>query len=143
MDNNFSFYGMRKSLPEGDYVGKIISFHTQDKVSKAGNNYKTLFAKIEIQSETYILNLSLNPREEGKSTNMLIKQLAEKEGKTADDIIELCNNPQDFFGWAQGKELKVSFNEKGYMDVYDDALDITPTKQAEKGEFVNPDDIPF
>jgi len=134
---NFAFYGERKKLPQGDYEGKIIGFEFREKLSKAGKPYTTLSAKVEIAGQKYFVNLSLDPAEQGKATNNLIKQLALQTGKTEKELIEMCQNPVDFLNFASDKVIQLVSTEKGYLDVW--SPDAPPTKN----EVINPESIPF
>ena len=134
---NFSFYGVRKTLPQGDYEGVIKGFSFQEKTSKAGKPYVTLSAKVEITGQVYFVNLSLDPNEKGKALNKLIMQLSTQTGKTEKELIELCVVPQDFFNIALDKKVQLVSTEKGYLDVWAD------TQETTKNEVINPSDIPF
>lgn len=139
VDPNFTFYGVRKPLQQGQHMATITSFDTKEKISSKGNKYLTLAARVKIEGETHFLNLSLDPNEEGKATNKLIKQLAAKEGKTETELIELCSVPSEFFTFAIGKQIVVEVNEQGYLDV---SSELEPKKEK-LDENVNPNDIPF
>lgn len=140
--SNFSFYGVRRTLPAGLYSGKIIDFSFQEKTSKAGKPYVTLSAKAEIEGQTYFVNLSLDPQEVGKSTNNLIKQLAQQLSKSELELVELCSNPVDFFNIALNKTVMFEATEKGYIDVMgkqDAPVALTGTSN----QVIDPNDIPF
>ena len=138
--STFSFFGMRKTLPQGDYEGKIVDFIFKEMVSKAGKPYTSFSAKVEIAGETHFVNLSLDPTEVGKSTNSLIKQLAVQTGKTEKELIELCQNPVDFFNLAKDKVVHLISTEKGYLDVWSPDA---PPKTVDQSQVINPSDIPF
>lgn len=139
--STFSFFGMRKPLPQGDYEGKIVDFTFKEMVAKSsGKPYTAFSAKVEIAGETHFVNLSLDPTEVGKSTNSLIKQLAVQTGKTEKELIELCQNPVDFFNLAKDKVVHLISTEKGYLDVWSPDA---PTKTVDQSQVINPSDIPF
>lgn len=114
---DFSFFGTRKILPQGEYKGMIVGFFTTQKTSKAGKPYHTLSMKVDIEGQEYVVSMSLNPKEEGKTTNKLIKQLT--LFKPEAEILDLTVNPKDFMDFAVGKPVKlVVDNDKGYFDVF-------------------------
>jgi hypothetical protein len=133
---NFSFYGVKKTLPQGEYEGVIAEFIFAEKTSKAGNPYTTLSVKVDVNGGIFIVNLSLDPKEKGKATNRLIMQLVDQTGKTEQEIIDMCQVPNDFFRLAEGKTIKLTSTEKGYIDVSGDDMPVSK-------EVVNPNDIPF
>lgn len=136
--SNFSFYNVRKTLPQGEYEGKIVDFTFLEKTSRAGNPYTSLSAKVEIGGQNYFVNLSLDPAEKGKATHNLIQQLSIQTGKSMDELLELCANPVDFFNLAKDKVVKLISTEKGYLDVWTE----TPPK-SENTEYVDPSSVPF
>lgn len=139
---NFSFYGMRKTLPEGSYSGKIVDFSFKELVAKSsGKPYTALSARVEIDGQNYFVNLSLDPSEKGKATNNLILQLALQIGKSEKELIELCAVPQDFFDCAKNKTIKLVSTSKGYLDVWNEATPApTPTDPS---QVIDPTAIPF
>ena len=136
---NFAFYGVRKTLPQGDYEGTVKSFSFQEKISKAGKPYVTLSAKVDIAGQLYFVNLSLDPNEKGKALNKFIMQLVPQTGKTEKELIEMCVVPQDFFNVAMEKKIHLISTEKGYLDVWSDEM----PADVKNTEVVNPADIPF
>ena len=100
--NNFTFYGVRKVLPVGEYDAKIV--------------------------------------EKGKATNNLILQLMIQLNKTEQELIDLCQNPVDFFNIAKDKVVKLVSTEKGYLDVKGEAF---PPTSTDPSQVINPNDIPF
>lgn len=127
---NFSFYGVKKTLPVGIYKGKIVEFVFAERISKLNKPYVTLSAKTDIDGQFFFVNLSLDPTEKGKATHNLILQLTKQTEKTEEEIIELCQNPADFLEIAKDKVIDLVSTEKGYIDVM-------------SVETVNPSDIPF
>lgn len=143
---NFSFYGMRKTLPEGNYTGKIIDFSFKELTAKSsGKPYTALSARVEIDGQTYFVNLSLDPGEKGKATNNLILQLALQTGKTEKELIEMCAVPQDFFNCAKDKVIKLVSTAKGYLDVWGGLApgQIEGAVSANPSQVIDPDSIPF
>ena len=139
--NNFTFYGVRKVLPVGEYDAKIVDFTFKELTAKSsGKPYVTLSAKVEIQGAFNYVNLSLDPKEKGKATNNLILQLMIQLNKTEQELIDLCQNPVDFFNIAKDKVVKLVSTEKGYLDVKGEAF---PPTSTDPSQVINPNDIPF
>lgn len=137
---DFYFFGTRKTLPQGEYKGMIVGFFTTQKTSKAGKPYHTLSMKVDIDGQEYVVNMSLNPKEEGKTTNKLIKQLA--LFKPEAEILDLTNNPKEFMDFAVGKPVKlVVDNDKGYFDVFP-ASTAPIALNKPSSQDIDPDSIP-
>ncbi len=143
----FTFFGVRRPLPPGEvYVATIKTFAFQERISKLkGKPYTTLSAKVDINGQLEFLNLALNPKEKDKSLYQLIEQVAIQTGKTVDELVELCAQPELFFELLTGKTVKVKVNERGYLDVYNGSD--TPVAEVEPAKTdinkIDPADVPF
>ncbi len=137
--SNFTFFGVRKTLPQGIYEGVIKDFNFQEKTSKAGKPYVTIAAMVDINGQAYPVQLALDPKEKDKSLYKLIQQLIPQSGMTEQALIDACSNPVEFFNVCLSKKITVVSTEKGYLDVWSkEAMQATPVNQT-----VSPTDIPF
>lgn len=137
--SNFTFFGVRKTLPQGIYEGIIKDFNFQEKTSKAGKPYVTIAVVVEINNQNYPVQLALDPKEKDKSLYKLIQQLIPQSGMTEEALIEACANPVEFFNICLSKKITVVSTEKGYLDVWSkESVQATPSDQK-----VDPSSIPF